>query len=314
MASEHDGEFVLGGEDQNPESGSLDSNLQRGSPTETIAEIRARIQREAGSPLTPNDLGPITGNIWKAVQGEALEQAAMLDWSQAMYDNVIATSASKVTNWINEYLSSTRQFGGDLLGYFNSAEGFDLLFDLAWNQFATINRDFSERGSAVVRGGGRGGGSRGPTAQDIRNSFDLNALAQSANQIWRDMLYTTPKDANAIASAYVDIIVESMGEKAVDFRSFVRSKAMETGRFAVIYKDKPEGQAPEEFLQQFTAPSENVLRGENVESVALGGARLGSDSSTFQARLARSNEIVTSAPFINNLEGRMQGLSEVLKG
>ena len=253
----------------------------------------------------------LVGNIWNEIQSQAREQGKILNWSQAMYNNQLDLAKNAVQQFTKDYLQREIRRGAFNLDYYDSQEGFRALFEASWNRFATINRSFGE----ILPPGGSGrSGPSGPTAQDIRNSFDLNSLAQTATQIWRQMLFTAPKDANAIASAYVDVVVKGKGEKNVDFNAFVRSRAMSTGRFAVIFKDKPEGMSPEQYLGQYTGSAAAVVRPGNVESVALGGARLGSDAGTFQSRLARSNENITSAPFITNLEARVQNLSEVLRG
>ena len=273
------------------------------------ADLNARLIGESGAALPDRFL---IFNVWDNIKSISFDQASDMGWGQAMYNNVMDTSMATVQSWIGTYLNNQRRLGLDVNTYFNSPEGFQELFELSWNRFASLNKDFGAFDTPT--GGGRGSGRRGPSAQDIRNSFDQNALAQQATQIWRNMLYTAPPDANAMASAFVEAVVATGGEKQMDFVSFVRSKAMATGRFAVIYTDKPDGISPEAYLRQYTGPAEQFLRPGNVEGAALGGARLGSDQATFAARIRRSNETVTSAPFINSLETRIQNLSEVLRG
>ena len=286
----------------------------KADPTEAEIKRRAGIAEvlEGGSDAElPDDI--LIFNIWDAIQDEAFEQAKILDWGESMYNNVIDTAAGAMTDWIGNYLNSQRRLGIPVSAYYNGAKGFQELFDVSWSRFALLNRDFSATSGATFSSGG-GGGSRGLSAADIRNSFDLTKLAQQATQIWRNMLYTAPPNANAIASAFVEAVVSTNAEKKIDFTEFVRSRAMATGRFKTIFVDKPDGISPEDYLRRFTGTAELVLRPDNVESAAIGGARLGSDQATFQARLARSNEAVTSAPFINSLETRVQNLSEVLRG
>ncbi len=274
-----------------------------------LQERNLRLIGESAAALPDNSL---IFNIWEMIQDEAFEQARIMDWGEAMFNNVITTSFGTVTTWIGDYLNNQRRLGVAANTYYNSPQGFQELFDVAWNRFATINKDFSATTGATFSSGS--GSGRGLSAADIRNSFDLQALAQQATQIWRNMLYTAPPNANALASAFVESVVATNAEKKIDFTAFVRSRAMATGRFKTIFVDKPDGISPEDYLRRFTGTAELVLRPDNVESAAIGGARLGSDQATFQARLARSNEVVTSAPFINSLETRVQNLSEVLRG
>ena len=122
------------------------------------------------------------------------------------------------------------------------------------------------------------------------------------------------KGARSVARGYVDEIVRTKGEKRIDFTSYVRKRAMDTNRFAVIYENKPDELEPEAYLARYAGAAAQILRPGNVEDAAIQGARIGADAQSFGANLARSDEVTGSAPFINGLENRMRGLSKVFRG
>jgi hypothetical protein len=109
-------------------------------------------------------------------------------------------------------------------------------------------------------------------------------------------------------------MVEHMGKKKIDFDTFIRNKARETARYASIYRSKPDALTEEQFLQPYYQSALQIVRPDNADEVAIGGAQFGSDASTFAARLRRTDESTSSSNFINELEQRMTGLNNLFKG
>ena len=115
-----------------------------------------------------------------------------------------------------------------------------------------------------------------------------------------------------MARSYVDAIVASKAEKKIDFRTFIRTKAMATDRFASIFVNKPSSQSAEQYLAPYHAAAMQAASPEDAAGIAIGGAQFGADSSTFAARLQRENN--DDAPYINQLQDRMRNLNQVFKG
>jgi hypothetical protein len=171
--------------------------------------------------------------------------------------------------------------------------------------------------SSVRSGGGRGGGgggARGPTAQDIRNQFDIKELANMVNDMNRQLVFEEHPNAMALASQYVDAVVATKGEKKMDFATFVEEKIKATSRFKTIYRQKPEHLSAAEYMSPYLQAASGVMRPDAAADTAIGGAQFGASPEAFKDRLMRSNEVRTSAPFIQGLENRMSELKQVFKG
>ncbi len=254
--------------------------------------------------------------LWGFVVDEAQGQAEALGITEWEFASIMGASRQSVWDWTARFMENITLGTSNDLEYMTSdPKGIRLLFANAWNRFRSINPVFGElSGFGPKPTSGRGSGSRGPTAQDIRNRYDIDELAMQTDNIWRNMLLTTNKGARSIAKGYVDEIVRTKGEKRIDFQTYVRARAMDSNRFAVIYENKPDELEPEEYLARYANAAAQILRPDNVEGAAITGARIGADAQSFAANLSRSDEVTGSAPFINGLENRMRGLNEVFRG
>ncbi len=257
---------------------------------------------------------------WGYISQEAAAQAEAMGMSEWEFSLIMGQTRDKIYDWsfdfVNNIWSQAADGGASALEYYTTdPRGMQSMLHQSWLRFSSLNGMFGEYTGAGGRpSGGRGSGSRGPSAQDIRNRYDVEQLSQQANSIWRNILLTTPKSSRSIAKAYVDEMVRSKGEKALDYQSFVRRKAMDTNRFAVIYEDKPDELEPEAYLGRYAAAAAQIVRPGNVEDIAIEGARIGADSNTFGARLERTDEVTGSSAYINGLENRMRNLNKVFKG
>ena len=162
--------------------------------------------------------------------------------------------------------------------------------------------------------GRRGSGSRGPTAQEIRNQFDLDELAGAVNDMNRGLVLEDHADAKGLARKYVDAIVATRAEKEIDFETFVRGKIEATARFKNIYKRKPASVSAEAYIAPYLQAAMQMASPNEAAEIAIGGAQFGTSAESFRQRLNRTDDVTGSAPFINALEGRMNSLTSVLKG
>ncbi len=167
----------------------------------------------------------------------------------------------------------------------------------------------ASRGSS----GGRSG-SRKPTAEEIRNQFDVKQLAEQVNDLNRALVLEEHADPMKVARQYVDAIVSTGGEKKIDFVTFVRDKIEATSRFKSIYRSKPEHVKAELYIAPYLQQAMGFGRPEEAAELAIGGAQFGASAQQFQERLKRTDSFTSSAPFIANLEGRLGELSSIFKG
>lgn len=166
---------------------------------------------------------------------------------------------------------------------------------------------------AAPRGPG-GGGRRGPSAQDIRNQFDIEQLSNSVDDLNRMLVFEPHSGAKKLAREYVEAVVRGKGEKKIDFETFVRSRIEKTSRFKSIYRNKPDALKAEQYMAPYFQQARGVARPDEAADLAIGGAQFGASTQAFQARLARTAAVTGSSPFINSLEGRLQDLNQVFKG
>jgi hypothetical protein len=210
-------------------------------------------------------------------------------------------------------VGGTQQFGTRY--YQETLEGFNDFVSQVWDWYAKkASIDIGEWNSsgAIPRGRGNGRGSASPA--DIRKQFDITELANGATTLWQGLLLEEPKNARAMAEAYVDAVVAEKGEQRIDFATFITEQARKTARYASIYRNKPESMGESQFLNPFVAAAQQVARPDNVADLAIGGAQFGADASTFGARLRRTEEFTSSSNFINEFEGRLRDLNNLFAG
>ncbi len=191
-------------------------------------------------------------------------------------------------------------------------------FEQIWN--AGIARFSMILGFDLSQKSGKTGtGSRGPTAQDIRNMFDEDQLTEAANSIWQSRLVEDAPNARSMAKAYINEMVRGRGEKKIDFEQFILNKVEADSRHKLIYSNKPEGVSDLAHIQPYVQAAMNAMGGtgglgQQMSDVAVGGAALGASAGAFQQRLARTSANQNSQGFINGLEDRVSGVSNLLRG
>jgi hypothetical protein len=201
-------------------------------------------------------------------------------------------------------------YGDANLTMTNTAEGLQKLAGIGMNWIAARIPGFS----GLTIGGG---GARGPTSAEIRQSFDVGQLAGRAGDLWRGYLVEEPQDARGLARAYVDAVVRSGAEQKIDFDTFVVDRIKATPRYAVMSKNKPKGMDYMNYIAPFVGSAQEILGGNQgrggISQVVMSAAGLGSDPQSFRERLKRSDTVTGSSGYINSLTEKTSGISRVLK-
>lgn len=198
------------------------------------------------------------------------------------------------------------------LWYTNTIDGFNTMVQRA--------RDYISANSQIDLGGGvgapgrRGSGARGPTAQDIRDQFDIKQLTEMVNQLNRGLVLEDHKDPQKLARSYVDAVVKGLGKVKIDFQTFVKEQITATSRFKSIYKNKPDAVDAEQYMAPYLQAAMALARPDDAAGIAIGGAQFGGTAEEFVSRLKREDSVTGSAAFINNLGSRMRDLNSIFKG
>lgn len=164
-------------------------------------------------------------------------------------------------------------------------------------------------------GSGRSRGGGGPTAAEIRAQFDVNEMVQRIQDASRGLILAEYDGAAALANTYIDMIVKNP-EQQLDFNTFVRGKILGSARAKVLYKSKPESMSEEQYLQPYVQSAMQMIGpgyGEQLGEIASGGAMLNADPNAFRARLQRTSQVQSSAPFLKNLGDQISGIKGVLR-
>ena len=201
-------------------------------------------------------------------------------------------------NWVPRSATDWQQIWDAGLAYFSFGLGIDL---------------------TKTRGGSGSSGSRGLSAQDIRNSFDEDELTDAAQKIWQAYMWEDTVDARKMARDYINTIVGSLGQKEVDFETFIRSRAEATPRWNALYRNKPSGMDPKAYVGQYAQAALSVVGGsagreQELSNLVGGGAGLGATPDAFRNRLARTDANRNSTGFVTGLEDRLRSVKGILRG
>lgn len=196
--------------------------------------------------------------------------------------------------------------------YQNTPQGLNIMIDFARNWFSGALGIVL---TATGPGGGRGSsGPRGPTAEDIRNQFDIKQLAEQVNILNRALVLEDYNNPVALAREYVDLVVSTLGKVNTDFETFVRERIEKTSRFKSIYRTKPEAVSAEQYLAPFFNAAMGLAPPDEAAELAIGGAQFGATAEQFTQRLKRTDAVTGSSAFINGLETRLTSLNSIFKG
>ena len=162
-------------------------------------------------------------------------------------------------------------------------------------------------------GGGGGGRGGGLTAADIRSSFDLTQLSSRANELSRAFLIQELDNPRSIAKAYVDAVVSDPNQK-LDYDTFVTEQLKKDPRWNIIMGNRPEGMDPQAYAQHYAQQIFQVLGGgPEANQIAFEQAALGSSNAGVAGRLERTRANRSSSNYVNNMESRLQSVSELLR-
>ena len=189
-------------------------------------------------------------------------------------------------------------------------------WDRIWNAGLLYFSALSGVDLAGIGTGSRGSGRRGPTAADIRNSFDEDQLTDAVEKIWGAHLLEDAPNARGLAKQYIEAIVASGGQQEIDFQTFVKTRMEQTSRWQQLYQNKPEGQDPLQYIGPYLSMAQSAVGGGRTQanSLAAGAAALGASQDAFAQRLQRTDEMTGSTGFINGLEDRVRGVKDLLRG
>jgi hypothetical protein len=246
-------------------------------------------------------------SVIAALQRDMRVAGKDLGYSQDVIDGLVAQYALPILNHLDGMLR-----GWDLPAP-RSALHYNMLLGHAKTFFASKSGlgqqllNFREQGPTGPRG------PRKPTADEIRQSFDLDQLSSAVTDAYQGMILDDPKDPRAVARAYVEAIVANPEQK-LDFQTFVEGRVKQEPRYQMIYKNKPRGMSDAQFLQPYVQQAMQRLRPQNVAEVSRAGAQLGASPDAFRANLDIQRESQVSAPFITGMERRITELGGVFKG
>jgi hypothetical protein len=216
---------------------------------------------------------------------------------------------------LNHYLDPIVRM--DVIDPQNPEPGFQVILELARRWIESHSELFKGFADATLSNQARsgGGGRRGPTAAEIRQSFDMNQLTDRVRQLWRAYLVEEPSKPFDVAKSYVDSIVRNPEQK-VDFDTYVKSIMFGTSMGKRLYKNKPAGMTEEDYMAPYAAIASQVLggsQGTTYRDTVQGGMALASDPNAYRARLDRTDAVMNSTPFFNKLGQRISGLRDIFK-
>lgn len=232
----------------------------------------------------------------------------------------LSNNWERILNDINTNFLQTQMTGLDgqpIDGnvFLSTVPGLKAIFNRAKGQLQSQWSDLTNAWAALgTTSPGGGGGGGGMSAQDIRNQFDVEQLANAAQGTWRSLLLDEMEDPRGVARAYIEQVVKTGGKQKMDFETYVIQRAKNTARYSAIYKNKPASMSEAQFLMPyFNAAQQMVGSTDEAASLGIEGARVGASSAGFQARLARTDANTKSAPFISGMENRMRDVRKVFR-
>lgn len=235
-----------------------------------------------------------------------------------LVDSFVRDNIDRATDYLSSFVN-VDEMGQPITGVRRlsamSAAEYSRLWNVGVNWFSgQLGFDFN---APLPRSGG--GGSRGPSAADIRNSFDEDQLTETVNKMWGAYLITDNKNSRSIAKSYIEAMVATKGEKAIDLQTYILGKIRADSRHKMLYQNKPSGVDELQYITPYIQATQQVVGGQGgskaaVGDIAGGGAALGATAAQFNERLARTSQNQQTKGYINSIEERVRGVKNVLRG
>ena len=156
---------------------------------------------------------------------------------------------------------------------------------------------------------------RNSTLPDYANpdeQYDRNQLKNTATGLVTQLLLDdNPNFVNKVTDDYVDYRIANPGAK-VEFNSYVFNAIKNTGRYKMIYKNKPLGMTEQQYISNYNSATQIAAPGEQQELVtaqaAAGGtAETAKIAAMFGETGSRSNQ------FINSIEQSAESLHKLFR-
>lgn len=271
-----------------------------------VAEMKAAAKKMGENPAFYEQIfETYNADFWKDADRDIFRYGALLsDTPSEIFD-------ANVSRGSGVYGSTNRSAADEFL---TNPESFEKLISYARWWYSNKIPGLADNWGGTSDSSGSHGSGSGITSADIKKSFDVAQLATRVDDLYHAYLIDKSDDPRGVANAYINAVVKNPDQK-LDFDTFVIGNYIQKSpRYASIYVNKPEGMSETDYLGAYTSRARSVLRPEEAEAVAIGGAQFGADASAFEERLKRSNEYRTSSPFIESFQGRLSSLRGVLKG
>lgn len=166
---------------------------------------------------------------------------------------------------------------------------------------------------AVGKTGGGGGGGGLGSSVNVRDRYDIDALARRANEMWQSHLLDEAPNPRQLAQTYIDQIASNPA-KALDFESFVKRQMEATPMWKMVYQNKPDGVSPEMYMGFY---ANRVLQtigvgASDASALTRSQAAMGSSPDALAGRLQLHKNVQQSAGFLGQLEQKARSAREVL--
>lgn len=235
-------------------------------------------------------------------------------------DALVRDKIDGAINFVNKYVFQPRS---TQLGVGQPWEAWEPQNASDWQEvydaaslFYSLEVGFDLSSAPASRGSGRTGAA-GPTAEDIRNQYDEDELTDGVNKMWRAYLIEEAPNARAVAREFINNMVATRGEKAIDFETFVLQNIRNTSSYKRIYRNKAEGISEQQYIQPYIQAALQVVGGGSqdiIQQVAGGAAALGTNPEAFRERLGRTDAARNSVGFMQRLEQEVGNVRNVLRG
>ena len=142
--------------------------------------------------------------------------------------------------------------------------------------------------------------------------YDRNQLKNTATgMVTQLLLDDNPNFVNKVTADYVDYRIANPGAK-VEFNSYVFNAIKNTGRYKMIYKNKPLGMTEQQYISNYTNATQMAAPSEQQELVTAQAAA-GGTAETAQVAAMFGETGSRSNQFINSVEKSAESLAKLFR-